>query len=274
MFCTPMQNPYFNVLMNVLNYPTLIHLMQEEELYIYGIHPVTEALQQEQTKVDRVFIKDGIRSKHISTLQETASSRRVPVVFCQGRKLADMVGRVNDQGVVARISPVSYTELEDWLDSIDIKKNPFVLVLDEIEDVHNFGAILRTSAAAGADAVIIPKHRQAPVNATVYKTSAGTAGKIPIIRVTNINQTISTLKDAGFWVAALDNSGKQTIWDADFNSPMVLLIGSEGSGIRKKTMEASDFILRIPMSNNVESLNASVSASVLMYEIIRRRSKK
>jgi len=248
--------------------------MQEQDIYIYGIHPVTEALEQEQTKVDRIFIKTGIRSKHVLKLQETASSRRVPVLFTHGKKLAEMVGSVNDQGVVARISPVSYTELENWLDEIDLSSNPYVIILDEIEDVHNFGAILRTAAAAGAGAVIIPKHRQAPVNATVYKTSAGTAGKVPIIRVTNINQTISTLKDTGFWVAALDNSGKQTIWEADYNSPMALLIGSEGTGIRKKTLEASDFIIRIPMFNKVESLNASVSASVLMYEIIRRRNKK
>jgi len=245
--------------------------MSDTDTYIYGIHPVSEALSGKETKVERIYIKEGLRSKAIHTILELASSKRVPVTDIQGRKIHELVGKVNDQGIIARMAETSYLELEDWLPQIDVSANPFIIILDEIEDVHNFGAILRSAAAAGAAGVIVPKHRQAPVNATVYKTSAGTAGKIPIIRVTNVNQTLQTLKDYGFWTAALDHKGTQTIWEIDYNTPMALIIGSEGHGVRKKTLDYSDFILSIPMENGVESLNASVSAALLMFEIQRRK---
>lgn len=245
--------------------------MNDNENLIYGIHPVLEAMSSANTRVEKIYLREGIRSKSISEIIDKASSKRVPVSNVPGKKLYEMVGKVNDQGVVAQLSFADYIEFEDWLESVDTSDNPFVIILDEIEDVHNFGAILRSAAAADAAGVIVPKHRQAPINATVFKTSAGTAGKVPVIRVTNINQTIASLKDAGFWTAALDDSGTQTIWDVDYNSPMAFIVGSEGPGVRKKTLENSDFILQIPMKNNVESLNASVSAALLMFEVQRRR---
>lgn len=248
--------------------------MEDSNQYIYGIHPITEALNAKETNVERVYVREGLRSSHLKVIMEIASAKRVQVLTVPGKKIFEMVGKVNDQGIVAKLAEASYTEFEDWLDEQDISKHPFVILLDEIEDVHNFGAILRSAAASGAAGVIVPKHRQAPVNAVVYKTSAGTAGMIPIIRVTNINQTLDKLKDSGFWVAALDGKGEHTIWDIDYNAPMVIIVGSEGSGIRKKTLEYSDFIVNIPMENNVESLNASVSAGLILFEIIRSRSKK
>lgn len=247
--------------------------MDQDTTYIYGIHPVLEALKKEKPGVEKVFVRDGMKSQKINEIYEAASSKRVPVKSVPGSKLFELVGKVNDQGVVAELSQVSYQDFDEWLAEADLSANPIVLLLDEIEDTHNFGAILRSAAAAGAAAVIVPKHRQAPVNATVYKTSAGTAGMVPIIRVTNLNQTVYALKDNGFWIAALDAGGNQDIWDATFDRPMGLIIGSEGQGIRKKTLELSDFKLRIPMSNNVESLNASVSAALLMYEILRQKSR-
>jgi len=248
--------------------------MEENNQFIYGIHPVTEALNAKETSVERVYIREGLRSANLKVIMEAASAKRVQVLTVPGNKMFEMVGKVNDQGVVAKLAEASYTEFEDWLNELDTLTNPFVILLDEIEDVHNFGAILRSAAASGAAGVIVPKHRQAPVNAIVYKTSAGTAGKVPIIRVTNINQTLDKLKDSGFWIAALDGKGKDTIWDIDYNSPMVIIVGSEGSGIRKKTLDYSDFIVNIPMENNVESLNASVSAGLILFEIVRRRQQK
>jgi 23S rRNA (guanosine2251-2'-O)-methyltransferase len=248
--------------------------MSESDQFIFGIHPVSEALSAKETKVERIYIREGLKSKAIQEIIEKASAKRVQAINVPGRKIHEMVGKVTDQGVVARMAETTYTEFEDWLVETDPKNNPFVIVLDEIEDVHNFGAILRSAAASGAAGVIVPKHRQAPVNAVVYKTSAGTAGRVPIIRVTNINQTLSQLKDEGFWIAALDGSGTQTIWDIDYNSPMAIIIGSEGHGVRQKTLESSDFVLNIPMENEVESLNASVSAALVMFEIQRRKFTK
>ncbi|MCH8558872.1 MAG: 23S rRNA (guanosine(2251)-2'-O)-methyltransferase RlmB [Balneolia bacterium] len=245
--------------------------MSENNEYIYGIHPVEEALNNPDVGVEKIFVRQGLRSGAYGKISELASARRVPLVTIPGKKLYELVGKVNDQGIVAQLSGVAYTELEDWIETSDFSDNPFVVVLSEIEDTHNFGAILRSAAAAGAAAVIVPKHRQAPVNATVYKTSAGTAGKIPIIRVTNINQSIELLKEHGFWFAALEGTSDKTIWDEKYNAPMGIVVGSEGSGIRQKTAELCDFRLSIPMQNNVESLNASVSAALVMFEIQRRK---
>ncbi|MCH8566628.1 MAG: 23S rRNA (guanosine(2251)-2'-O)-methyltransferase RlmB [Balneolales bacterium] len=246
-------------------------MSQEESTLIFGIHPVEEALKNPSTGIDKIYLREGSRSTAHQRIFELASTNKVPLIQVPGRKLNELVGRVNDQGVVAQLSEISYTELEDYMSTLDMSSKPTIVLLSEIEDTHNFGAILRTAAAAGTDAIIVPKHRQAPVNAVVYKTSAGTAGKVPIIRVTNINQTVNLLKDAGFWFTGLDSDAPDDIWTHDFDYPVGLIIGSEGSGIRKKTLELCDFRLSIPMQNNVESLNASVSAAVVLYEISRKR---
>ena len=149
---------------------------------------------------------------------------------------------MNDQGVVAQVSMVSYMELEDWLLQVSVATNPVVLVMDEIEDVSNFGAILRTAAAAGVQAVIVPKHRQASrLMRPFSKTSAGTAGRIPIIRVTNTNQSLQKLKDAGFWVAGLDQHAETPLWKQNLILPLAVIVGSEGKGIRRKNTGALRF---------------------------------
>lgn len=242
------------------------------ESLIYGRHPVEEALKQNPEKVEKIYIRDTAGGGFKQIL-DMASANRIPVQRVPGKKLNDLVGPVNDQGVVAQLSAVEYLELDEWLETIDVKTNPVVLIMDEIEDVANFGAILRTAAASGMDAVVVPKHRQAPVNATVYKTSAGTAGMVPIIRVVNINQSIGLLKDTGFWVVGLDQDAKTTLWKQDFNMPLVVIVGSEGKGIRQHTLKLCDFTVSVPMKNNVESLNASVSAALICYEIVKQKSQ-
>ena len=218
-----------------------------------------------------MYLKKNVGSGSLSKIADLCSKNRIPVVDVPGTKLFDLVGRVNDQGVVAAISRVEYAEFEDWLISFKPDNNTAVLLLDEIEDPHNFGAILRTAAASGISAIIVPKHRQAPVNAAVFKTSAGTAGRIPIVRAVNLNQAILQLKENQFWVAGLDMSGDSMLWEQKFDVPMAFVIGNEGRGMRKKTGEHCDFLLSIPMENGVESLNASVSAALVCYEWQKQR---
>lgn len=246
--------------------------MKNSDQYVYGKHPVEELLNRNPEKISKIFVRDNLKQGAVRLILTLCSQNKIPVVHVPGKKLQELVGAVNDQGIVAQTSVISYLEFEDWIDEqLDLKINPILLLMDEIEDPHNFGAILRTAAATGVDAVIIPKHRQTPVTATVYKTSAGTAGLIPIIRVTNLNQAILKLKDTGFWIVGMDQNAKTTFWDQDFDMPIAIVVGSEGKGIREKTLKHCDFTVKIPMKNRVESLNASVSASLICYEIIRKR---
>jgi 23S rRNA (guanosine2251-2'-O)-methyltransferase len=244
----------------------------ETSLFIYGRHPIVDKLHREPDKIDKLFIRDTLSGGGLQEVLRLASEHRIPVQRVPGRKLSELVGAVNDQGFVAQVSPVSYLEMDEWLETVDTSTKPLVLVLDEIEDPHNFGAMLRTAAAIGATAVIVPKHRQAPINATVVKTSAGTAGMVPVVRVVNINSCIRDLQSAGFWIYALDQDAEESVWEHKFDSACALIVGSEGKGIREKTLELSDFKLRLPMAEGVESLNASVSAALVMYEWLRQRS--
>lgn len=239
-------------------------------IYIYGKNTVEESLLAEPERVDKIFVRDSMHDSQLQEIFEAASTHKIPISHVPGSKLFEMVGNVNDQGVVALKSAVSYQGFGEWLDTVESSTHPCILLLDEIEDPGNLGAILRTAAAAGIAAVLVPKHRQSPINATVYKTSAGTAGRIPIVRVGNLNQSIMKLKDAGFWIAGLDAGGDKKLWEVEIDRPLAFVIGNEGSGIREKTLEHCDYRVNIPMSNNVESLNASVSAALVCYEWRRK----
>ncbi|NGP77233.1 23S rRNA (guanosine(2251)-2'-O)-methyltransferase RlmB [Balneolaceae bacterium YR4-1] len=243
----------------------------DANIYIYGKNPVTEALKDEPERVDKIFVRNSLKDANIADIFTLASNNRIPISHVPGAKLYELVGSVNDQGVVALMSAVEYMDFGEWLSGVDLDEYPGILLLDEIEDPHNLGAILRTAAAAGISAVLVPKHRQAPVNATVFKTSAGTAGRIPIVRVGNLNQCIMELKDEGFWIGGLDAEGDRSLWDLEVDRPLAFIIGNEGSGIRKKTLEHCDYRITIPMYNRVESLNASVSAALISYEWRRKK---
>lgn len=247
--------------------------MDESNEFIYGKNPVEELLQNRADEVEKIYINRKLNKQSFSNILNLASNNRVPVVEVPGSKLYDLVGKVNDQGIVAAVSLIQYEEFEEWLERFEPNENTGVLLLDEIEDPHNFGAILRTAAASGMDAVIVPKHRQAPVSAAAYKTSAGTAGRIPIVRAVNLNQAILKLKDNKFWIAGLDMDGDSLLWEQTFDVPMAFVIGNEGRGMRQKTGEHCDFLLSIPMYNGVESLNASVSAALVCYEWRRQKLK-
>jgi len=244
---------------------------QNSDIYIYGRNPIEEALSIEGNQIEKIFVRDSISDGQLSKIFDLASQYRIPISHVPGSKLYDLVGNVNDQGVVALRSEISYTDFGEWLDNIDTSDYPAVLLLDEIEDPGNLGAILRTAAASGMSAVLVPKHRQAPVNATVYKTSAGTAGRIPIVRAGNLNQAIMKLKDEGFWIGGMDMNGDQELWNLAVDRPLAFVIGNEGSGISQKTLEHCDYRFKIPMENNVESLNASVSTALICYEWRRKK---
>lgn len=241
-------------------------------LYIYGRNPVEEALKNQPNRVEKIFVRTSINDRDIQDIHQLSSSNRIPVSHVPGSKLYELVGNVNDQGVVALMSAVEYHDFEPWLETLDLSGYPGILLMDELEDPHNVGAILRTAAAAGLDAVLIPKHRQAPINATVFKTSAGTAGRIPVVRLGNLNQSVLKLKEVGFWIVGLDQKGEKSVWDLQVDRPLAFVIGNEASGIRKKTLEHCDLTFFIPMSNRVESLNASVSAALICYEWRRKKN--
>ncbi len=242
-----------------------------ENIYIYGRNAIEEALKSEKEQVEKIFIRQNLSDASFKEILRLASQQRVPVSHVPGRKLYDFVGNVNDQGIVALMSAVSYGNFGHWLDSIEVADHPAILLLNEIEDPANLGAILRTAAAAGMEAVLVPKHRQAPVSPAVYKASAGTAGRIPVVRVGNLNQTILKLKDKSFWIAGTDMNGNKNLWDLEVDRALAFVIGNEGSGIRQKTLEHCDYTFSIPLENDVESLNASVSAGLVCYEWKRKR---
>jgi len=245
-----------------------------EDFYIYGRNPVIEALTNRPDEVEKVFIRNSLSLSSIENLQHLISENSISVSKVPQIKITKLVGRVNDQGIVAQLSQIKYTDYFDWVSSIELQSNPAVLLLDGIEDPHNFGAILRSAAAAGISSVIVPTQKQSPVNATVFKTSSGTAGRIPIIRVHDVNQGIKDLKLAGFEIVSLDGNASTSFWEAGFDNPVAFLIGNEGEGLDKKNLKKSSRVLKIPMENEVESLNASVTAAVVCYEWMRKKSSK
>lgn len=244
---------------------------------IYGRRPVEEALTHSASGLVKVMMRQGLQGDAVQNIRALAKEHSIPVQYVPEERLRSVVGSVNHQGIIATVSPVETTELSDWIEiwkstSEERRETPSaVLVLDEIEDPHNTGAILRSAAASGIAAVVLGRTRQAPVTATVVKTSAGTAGRIPILMSESATQAVNELKEAGFWITGLDMLADIGIWDLEMNEgPMAFVIGNEGRGMRKKTAEACDFLVSIPMHNHVESLNASVSAAVLAYEWARQ----
>ena len=243
-----------------------------DNFFIYGRNPVEETLNNRPHEVDKIFVKNNIKASTYQDIKELAYQNEVPLVKVPGAKIYGLVGKVNDQGFVAQISAAKYTKFYDWAETLILSQNPAVLLLHGLEDPHNFGAILRSAAAAGIEAVIIPMQNQAPVNATVFKTSAGTAGRIPIIRVHNLNQGIKDLKATGFDIVGLDGSANKEIWEVDLDRPIAFMIGNEGEGILPENLKRCDTLVKIPMENDVESLNASVSAALVSYEWKRRHT--
>jgi 23S rRNA (guanosine2251-2'-O)-methyltransferase len=242
------------------------------EEYIGGRNSVHEALRSGRT-IHKLYIADQAKQQQLTPLLTEAKKQGVVVQVVDKRKLDQLVQEVPHQGVVAQVTAYDYIELEELIvQAQESGSAPFLLILDEIEDPHNLGSILRTADCAGVHGVIIPKRRSVGLTATVSKTSAGAIEYVPVARVTNLAQTIERLKEAGIWIAGADVSGEQSVYQADFKMPLAIVIGNEGKGIGRLIKEKCDFLVTLPMHGHINSLNASVAASVLMYEVVRQRT--
>ncbi|HEY0829069.1 MAG TPA: 23S rRNA (guanosine(2251)-2'-O)-methyltransferase RlmB [Bacilli bacterium] len=242
-----------------------------EEEWIAGKHSVLEALRSGHT-INKILIADNSQASLTQPIVEEAKKSGVLVQFVDKRKLDQLVNHSQHQGVIAQAAAYEYVEIEDILAAAKTKnEDPFILILDEIEDPHNLGSILRTADCTGVHGVIIPKRRSVGLTATVSKVSAGAVEYVPVARVTNIAQTIELLKEQGVWIAGADGSAKQSVYQSNLNLPLAIVIGNEGKGIGRLIKEKCDFLIKLPMLGNIQSLNASVAAGVLMYEAVRQR---
>lgn len=240
---------------------------------IEGRNAVIEALRAGRT-IDKIYVASGDTDKTLGHIASKARSAGIVVVDCDRRKLDAMSVTKAHQGVVAVCAVRDYCSLEDILAAASEKgEAPFVIVCDEISDGHNLGAIIRSAECAGAHGVVIPKRRSAGLTAIVDKASAGAAEHALVARVPNIPAAIKELKDRGLWIYGTAAGGASGLWDTDFTGPCALVIGSEGDGMGRLVAESCDFIVSIPMKGGVGSLNASAAASVMMYEVLRQRSR-
>ena len=240
------------------------------EFTIEGRNAVIEAFRAGKP-IDKIFILDGCQDGPVSTIKREAKKKDV-MIKCVTKERLDQVSETGKhQGVIAYAAAYEYAELEDIFDNAKEKgEDPFVIILDNIEDPHNLGAIIRTANLAGAHGVIIPKNRAVGLTATVARTSAGALNFTPVVKVTNISKTIQELKDRGLWFVCADMGGTE-MYKLNLKGPIGLVIGNEGDGVSRLVRENCDMIASIPMKGDIDSLNASVAAGVLAYEIVRQR---
>lgn len=239
---------------------------------IIGRNPVTEAIQGDRS-INKLMIAKGAKEGSIKKIIQLADEKKLVVQYVERNKLDQLADGENHQGVIAFVSPYAYHDLKDVLKSIEGKEHQFIVLLDGVVDPHNLGSVIRTSNAVGVDAVVIPKRRAVAITPTVAKTSAGAIEYVPVCRVTNLGNTIDELKEAGFWITGADMNGEQAFYQADLKGKVALVIGGEGTGIGKRVSEKCDFLVKIPMVGSVTSLNASVAASIMMYEVMRQNEK-
>lgn len=244
--------------------------MRYEELTIEGRNAVLEAFRSGKT-IDKLFVLKGCHDGPVQSIIREAKKHDTILNYVERERLDQLSETKKHQGVIAFAAAYEYAQVEDILETAKEKgEDPFLILLDNIEDPHNLGAIIRTANLAGAHGVIIPKRRAAGLTATVAKASAGALNYTPVAKVTNLSQTIKELKERGIWFVCADMGG-DTMYGLDLRGPIGLVIGSEGDGVSKLVKENCDFIASIPMKGDIDSLNASVAAGVLAYEIVRQR---
>lgn len=244
--------------------------MRYEELIIEGRNAVLEAFRSGKT-IDKLYILDGCHDGPINSILRESKKQQTIVKFVKKDRLDAMSQTGKHQGVIASMAAYDYANVEDLLENARKKgEPPFLFVLDNIEDPHNLGAIIRTANLAGAHGVIIPKNRAAGLTAVVARTSAGALNYTPVAKVTNIAKTIEELKKEGMWFVCADMDG-EIMYRLDLKGPIGLVIGNEGDGVSRLVKEKCDFVASIPMKGDIDSLNASVAAGVLAYEIVRQR---
>lgn len=237
-----------------------------------GRNSVLEALKSGRP-INKILVAKGDRQGSVREIVGLARSLGLVVQETEPARLDQVAGDVRHQGIVAMVAPVAYVELDAILAKARAAgEPPFLVLLDELEDPHNLGAVLRTADAAGVHGVLIPKRRSCPLSSTVAKTSAGAVEYVPVARIGNVAQTIAGLKKEGLWVVGADMAGTQAYYAADLHGPLLVVVGGEGRGLGRLTKEACDFLVRIPMRGKISSLNASVACSLLLYEAFRQRA--
>ena len=257
--------------------PKLDVEVQEEQLgdndKLEGRNSILEALRANRT-INKLFVTKGEREGSIRQIVAMAREKGIIVTEVEKSALDSMSGSRAHQGVIAFVAVKEYVEVDDILQLAQEKgQPPFIIILDEITDPHNFGAILRTANAVGAHGVIIPKRRAIGLTSAVSKASAGAVEYVPVSRVTNIAQTIEYLKKNNIWVVGTDATGEKAFYESDLKGPLALVVGSEGEGMGKLIREKCDFVVNIPMQGEISSLNASVAAAIVMYEILKQRGR-
>jgi len=245
-------------------------MQRVNESKIEGRNAVTEAFRSGKT-IDRLFILDGCQDGPILTIKREARKQDTVIKYVDRERLDQMSETGKHQGVIAIAAAYEYAEMDDIFNLAGEKgEDPFVILLDNIEDPHNLGAIIRTANLAGAHGVIIPKNRAVGLTATVARTSAGALNYTPVVKVTNLCKTIEDLKKRGMWFVCADMDG-ETMYKLNLKGPIGLVIGNEGEGVGRLVKEKCDFVASIPMKGDIDSLNASVACGVLAYEIVRQR---
>ncbi|MEX0901370.1 MAG: 23S rRNA (guanosine(2251)-2'-O)-methyltransferase RlmB [Pseudohongiellaceae bacterium] len=247
--------------------------MTDRKQWVAGIHAVTELLRRRPESVEQLLVQEGRGDRRVQVAVQLARSTGIAVNPCSKKELDRLVPGVH-QGVAASAiladKSIDESQFSAMLDKLG--HDPLLLILDEVTDPHNFGACLRTADAAGVDAVIVPKDKSAPLNATVHKVASGAAETVPVIRVTNLARFIEQLQARGIWLVGTDEDAETSLYQQSLTGPLAMVMGSEGKGLRRLTRESCDYLVSLPMRGSVTSLNVSVATGICLFEAVRQRS--
>lgn len=249
------------------------NIIEEREDIIAGRNAVMEAIKGNRT-IEALYITTGQTEGSINAIKKLAREKNLVIKEVDKKKLDSLSGGAVHQGVVALVTPYKYCEVSEIIEYAKEKgEAPFIVILDELEDPHNLGSIIRTAELCGVHGIIIPKRRNVGITTTVYRASVGAIEHVKVAKVTNINATIDELKEQGIWVYGADIAGDEYSYEVDFSGPCALIIGNEGKGIAKLTLKKCDKLVKIPMVGKINSLNASVAGGIMMYEVLKGRLK-
>ncbi|HRP03078.1 MAG TPA: 23S rRNA (guanosine(2251)-2'-O)-methyltransferase RlmB [Candidatus Kapabacteria bacterium] len=250
--------------------------MKEDKFYIYGRNAVIEAMNA-NIPLEKVYVLYNLAGDIIQKISYMANKKKIPIVKYDKQKFAELEKKISlegfkSQGIIALRSVINYFDIDELISySFKNNKNPTLVILNEINDVHNLGAIARSAECSGASGIIIPERNASPITPAAIKSSAGALSHIKVAKTGSIINTIVKLKDAGFWIAAADMNGKINYFDEKFDKPIVLIIGNEGKGVSSAVLKHCDLVLKIPMKGKIDSLNASVSAGIILFEILKQK---
>ncbi|MCK4773118.1 MAG: 23S rRNA (guanosine(2251)-2'-O)-methyltransferase RlmB [Candidatus Latescibacteria bacterium] len=239
---------------------------------IYGINPLRAALEEKPERIHKLFVIRGRRNSRVEEVVMQARNLGVPLVFQPREALDRMTGSASHQGLVARVATTPFTDFEEMVAAAAKKETPLLVALDHVQDPHNLGAVVRSAEALGVDGIIVPRHRSAVPGPAAEKAAAGALWRVPLCRVPNLSRAITRLKDLGLWVVGTAADEGSPPWELDLTGPLVVVIGGEEKGVRPAVRSSCDFLASIPLRGQTASLNASVAAGIVFYEIVRQRS--